>query len=53
MMELSTMELTVLDVIVGLTVVAMCGYLMNWRRRRRWSARSRMRRPIRYLTILH
>ena len=47
------MELTLLDGMVLLIVVAMCGYLLKWKRRRRWSARSRMRRPIRYLTIHH
>jgi hypothetical protein len=47
------MELTLLDVITVLTIVAMVWAAVKWRRRQRWSARSRMRRPLRYLTIFH
>jgi hypothetical protein len=47
------MELTLLNVIAALTVVTMCGYVLRWTRRRRWSAHSRMRRPILHLTIHH
>ena len=47
------MELTLLDGLVVLTVAVLCGSVLKWARRRRWSARSRMRRPIRYLTIHH
>lgn len=47
------MELTVLEAMAGLLVVAMLGYGLWWKRRRRWSARSRMKRPIRYLTLPH
>jgi len=47
------MELTFMDVITVLTIVAIAWSAVKWRRRQRWSARSRMRRPIRYLTIFH
>lgn len=47
------MELTLLEGLVMLTVAVLCGSALKWARRRRWSARSRMKRPIRYLTIPH
>ena len=47
------MELALLDSLVMLIVVVLCGAVLKWGRWRRWSARSRMRRPIRYLTIHH